>query len=344
MSCTLINHDYRGAWLLLQQLTVDDPHLRAWRDFLAATVNEQDNEAQRQYPTDQRSRAPPLQHLRSYQRLPDADWTPVASAWIELQQQLEPRYATDAYVRFLAITSNEVESVFNIGSDRARIVRAGISLPDRVHIAPGYDTDDPQQIADILVSSQKALQYVQLLAENGRKNESLDWLNAQLIIDVHRILMQHSRLQTGRDGTRYLVPTGFWRRSNVLVTPASGVPLFFHRPSDVAANVERMIDMIRSHLRHGSGSNPFIAAAWLHHMLISIHPFQDGNGRTTRIIASIPLLLADLPPISIDSQAKPGYYRALDSANAGDLYPLVQELMEQALRAIAQVRAFCSKQ
>jgi len=29
---------------------------------------------------------------------------------------------------------------------------------------------------------------------------------------------------------------------------------------------------------------PYTFAAWLHHMLISIHPFEDGNERMTRMI------------------------------------------------------------
>ncbi|KAF9027939.1 hypothetical protein BDZ89DRAFT_937028, partial [Hymenopellis radicata] len=36
--------------------------------------------------------------------------------------------------------------------------------------------------------------------------------------------------------------------------------------------------------------NPFALASWLHLVLVRCHPFDDGNGRTTRLISSIPLL------------------------------------------------------
>ncbi|KAJ3219105.1 hypothetical protein HK099_004818 [Clydaea vesicula] len=55
-------------------------------------------------------------------------------------------------------------------------------------------------------------------------------------------------------------------------------------------------------------------AAWLHHSLITIHPFSDGNGRMIRFTSSIPLRNANLPPICIVKEYKTKYIEALEIA------------------------------
>lgn len=81
-----------------------------------------------------------------------------------------------------------------------------------------------------------------------------------------------------------------------------------HRPSSRAwANEEGRGQVV---LQHHS-NRPYTASAWLHHALVSVHPFRDGNGRTTRLVASIPLMLNQLPPINIASEDRLNYRNAL---------------------------------
>src|ERR1017187_4888011 len=64
-------------------------------------------------------------------------------------------------------------------------------------------------------------------------------------------------------------------------------------------------------------------AAWLHHAFTQIHPFQDGNGRVARTIATLVLLKAGLFPLIVDREDK-RYIDSLEAADAGNLGPLVQ--------------------
>ncbi|KAF9803590.1 hypothetical protein IEO21_09633 [Rhodonia placenta] len=50
--------------------------------------------------------------------------------------------------------------------------------------------------------------------------------------------------------------------------------------------------------------DPFATAAWVQHTFVSIHPFEDGNGRLSRILSSIPLLRMGLPPLCIQAEIK----------------------------------------
>jgi Fic family protein len=51
--------------------------------------------------------------------------------------------------------------------------------------------------------------------------------------------------------------------------------------------------------------------------LIRIHPFNDGNGRTSRIIQNLILRNAGLPPVDIYPGERFAYYKLLDSAVHG---------------------------
>jgi Fic family protein len=61
----------------------------------------------------------------------------------------------------------------------------------------------------------------------------------------------------------------------------------------------------------GTMTSPFLKAAHLQHLFSAIHPFADGNGRVSRLIASQPLLAAGFPPIMVKSERKSEYYTAL---------------------------------
>ena len=61
-------------------------------------------------------------------------------------------------------------------------------------------------------------------------------------------------------------------------------------------------------------------AAMLSHRLAVVHPFENGNGRMSRLLLNGVLLRAGLPEIAI-KKAKPRYLRALRQADDGDLGP-----------------------
>lgn len=60
-----------------------------------------------------------------------------------------------------------------------------------------------------------------------------------------------------------------------------------------------------------------------------IHPFNDGNGRTGRMIILYSLLENNLPPIIIPKELKPRYILGLAEQDTNLLYDLVQPLIEK---------------
>lgn len=76
-------------------------------------------------------------------------------------------------------------------------------------------------------------------------------------------------------------------------------------------------------------------AAWTHAEFIKIHPFVDGNGRTSRMIMNYQLMASDFLPVSIAKENRLEYFEALEAyAVDGDLESfadMVAELEEQRL-------------
>lgn len=68
---------------------------------------------------------------------------------------------------------------------------------------------------------------------------------------------------------------------------------------------------------------PIIRAALAHEMLLAIHPFLDGNGRTARLVLNLQLMQAGYPVTLLLQGWRQSYIRALEQAHHGQYNPLV---------------------
>lgn len=73
-------------------------------------------------------------------------------------------------------------------------------------------------------------------------------------------------------------------------------------PTEVESLVHQLFDVIRDI------EEPIVRAVYFHHELIRIHPFVDGNGRTTRIAKNWMLMYNLFPPIFIRNEAEKDQY------------------------------------
>jgi Fic family protein len=75
-------------------------------------------------------------------------------------------------------------------------------------------------------------------------------------------------------------------------------------------------------------------SAILHHKLVAIHPFWDGNGRTARIIMNILIMNAGYPMAIILKNDRQRYYRVLAEADKGDYKNLCEFLAQSTIRSL----------
>lgn len=93
----------------------------------------------------------------------------------------------------------------------------------------------------------------------------------------------------------------------------------------VDAEMDRLIELLARH----RDVNPVTRAAFAHHRLTQIHPFEDGNGRTARLVATLELARGELLSLVVSRGDRNRYLASLRAADNGDLSALIDFLIEQ---------------
>jgi Fic family protein len=118
---------------------------------------------------------------------------------------------------------------------------------------------------------------------------------------------------------------GVYRKVNVLISGAS------HTPPEHFLVSEQMARFVES---VNAGLHPVERAARIHVDFVGIHPFVDGNGRTSRLLMNLELMKAGFPPVVIPVEQRLRYYQALDKAhvekNYADFIQLVVDMSEKS--------------
>jgi Fic family protein len=80
--------------------------------------------------------------------------------------------------------------------------------------------------------------------------------------------------------------------------------------------------------------HPVELASILHHKLVFIHPFFDGNGRTSRLTMNIVLMESGFPLVIVLKNDRKRYYQALSLADKGDYIPFVNFIARAVERTL----------
>ncbi len=87
--------------------------------------------------------------------------------------------------------------------------------------------------------------------------------------------------------------------------------------------------------------HPVEKAGLLHAKFVNIHPFSDGNGRTSRLLMNFELMKCGFPPITIEKDDRFRYYEVLDtSGTKGDYEPFILFIAERAVDTLENYLEF----
>lgn len=116
-----------------------------------------------------------------------------------------------------------------------------------------------------------------------------------------------------------------------------------HMPPQPYLIEKQMEDfMLRFKQMETENVHPVLVAAYLHDELVRIHPFIDGNGRTSRLLMNLYLLRHGYVIITLkgSNDAKVNYYKALEKSHTEQLPEEFQKVVVEA--EIAALRKYLS--
>lgn len=168
------------------------------------------------------------------------------------------------------------------------------------------------------------------------RDELAAWLARRLdptaLVSAHRHATS-MRAGIERDLSRRALTTSAFRTGAVWAEHRGGARTVFAAAEDLPVQVEQLCATAAELPAH-----PFVRAAWLTQAIGAVHPFHDGNGGTSRFLASLELVRASLPPLVLSVAARNrSYIDALMEANRtntlGRLALVVQDAVQQGVAA-----------
>ena len=249
----------------------------------------------------------------------------IKAVWGDTRKRLQANGQLSAFNvrlnREWAIETGIVENLYQI--DRG-ITQTLIEQGFRSELLPsGSNGNSRDRIIRMLQDQQDALDGIFDFVKDKQK------LTLSYIKQMHSALLRNQDTTEGIDqfGRMRTIPLlkGTWKEQpNSPVR--DGVLYTYAPPEQVASEMEKLLRLYKKYEEKGVPSE--VQAAWLHHRFVQIHPFQDGNGRIARTLASLILIKNGLFPLVITRDSKVSYIKALEDANKGDLKPLVKLIVD----------------
>src|SRR3989344_7479538 len=209
----------------------------------------------------------------------------------------------DAWFKIeLTYTSNAIEGNTLTRAETALVVEKGLTVQGKSLIEHLEATNHAE-----------ALDYVKKLI--GKKRQDI---TENDILEIHRLIL--NKIEAGSAG-RYRTQHARLTQSDVVLPNPVKVP-------------DLMQEFVKWLVSDNSDHIAKIAAA-AHYKLVSIHPFSDGNGRTSRLLMNLLLMQEGYPPAIIRKEDRLAYINSLEKAQTGggmeDFYNLIHDAVDRSL-------------
>lgn len=159
-----------------------------------------------------------------------------------------------------------------------------------------------------------ALNYLYELIERDKKHT----ISEAFIRNIQRLVVKETEEENA----------GKYRTGNVIITGSD------HTPPDAAEIPSLMGDLIRWIKENKHKLHLIELAAILHHKIVWIHPFFDGNGRAARLVMNLILMQKGYPLVVILKNDRKKYYETLAKADKGNYLPFVRFIAQAVERSM----------
>jgi len=237
-------------------------------------------------------------------------------SWIEKREEFK-KNNTKEYEEFLnrlkrqhAIETGVIEKLYDISEG---ITQTFIKEGFVESLISHNDTNiSSKQLLNYLKSHFDAMDFVFDIVKNNRP------LTKSFILELHQLITQHQDYIEAIDSNGKIVKTkllkGEFKKLPNNPKREDGTIFEYCPPLNVNDEIEKIIN-IYNDLESKKNIHPIKISAWFHHAFTQIHPFQDGNGRIARLLASLILIKNQLFPLNISREEKIEYIKALEKSN-----------------------------
>lgn len=272
--------------------------------------------------------------------MPDYKWNPIEDLpqdWEEFsgdelssladiwREQRERLHGSEALKRFntqlqrrWAIETGIIEGLYTIDRGITQLlIERGIDAS----LIPHGKTDKPVGTILPIIKDQETV--IRGLFDYVGQSRAL---STSYIKELHQALTAHQQTVEAYDHLgncqEVALLRGDWKRLPNNPSRSNGSTHEYCPPEHVASEMDRLIELHAAHC--AANVAPEVEAAWLHHRFTQIHPFQDGNGRVARALASLVFLrLGWFPLVVVSDEHRDEYIQALEQADRGDIAGLV---------------------
>ncbi len=245
----------------------------------------------------------------------------LSEVWLEQRESLQDSTAlrrfNERLQRQWAIETGILERIYSLDRGITELlIERGIDSS----LIPNEATNkDPNLVAGIIQDHESAIDWVFEVVRGERP------LSTSFVKQLHALMTRRQTTTSGKDqfGNDVEIPLrhGEWKLLPNNPTRVNGSIHEYCPPEQVASEMDRLIAM---HVEHEAKAvPPEIEAAWLHHRFAQIHPFQDGNGRVARALASLVFIKAGWFLLVVTRDDRERYIEALEEADQGALPPFV---------------------
>lgn len=246
----------------------------------------------------------------------------LASVWHERRGELEEGGEYQEFIKKLqrewAIETGIIERLYTWDRGVTEIlIQQGIDSTLIAHQG-GLRRDEADHVKNLI---QDQLDIVEGL---------FSFVKGEQPLTEHFIRGMQAQFTSHQDHTEALTPSGELVRVKLLRGEYKALPnnprradgsIHEYCPPELVK--EEMGQLVTWYCAAEASSPPEVLATWLHHRFAQIHPFQDGNGRVARALATLVFLKSGLFPLVIRDSDRRTYIEALENADSGDLKPLV---------------------
>ena len=178
-------------------------------------------------------------------------------------------------------------------------------------------------------------------------NEAVKWiseivkqerpLTESFIRELHTLILKDSYFSDAitADGqkTRKKINVGVYKTAPNHVLTKTGEIFRFATPEETPAKMNDLINWYREKAEEKT-VNAIVLATHFHYKYIRIHPFDDGNGRTARLLMNFILMRFGFPPVIVKQEDKQHYFEVLQLADAGNLNAFVDYIAENLIHSL----------